>query len=384
MLSAGTINEVHDGGFDPYEQSDIWEINVPRDPEYKQTWENFCHAIKHSRRFFNEQAAALLHSILGPLTGENAASTKSAIRTISPGDADATFYRGREANTRESQNQILADPIASLGAPPTKLNRSGRMNSAGIPVFYGSFDAETCVAELRCPVGGAAVVGKFELIRPIRVLDLTLLNNAGFGISYFDPSVIQKVAYNRFIRGFHKEIRKAIVPGSETLEYLPTQFVAEYLWSKPEPALDGIIFGSAQISKRSSRNIVLFPRSSVTAPVPAPVAVPTAGQTPITTTETSTEVDGSDEITPQGELEVTDEMAIEPEHVGLDFVDFTGLIENEPGPDPTLRFLSDDTVVVSVKSIRFRTESRASNMLEYDDLFSDPDEDSDEYYDEDE
>jgi hypothetical protein len=50
------------------------------------------------------------------------------------------------------------------------------------------------------------------------------------------------------------------VPGKETLEYLPTQFVCEYLWTQAIPIFDGLIYGSSQLSN-SANNIVLFPHA---------------------------------------------------------------------------------------------------------------------------
>ena len=49
--------------------------------------------------------------------------------------------------------------------------------------------------------------------------------------------------------------------GRETLDYLPTQVIAEYLWSRAEPGIDGIVFGSAQITD-SANNVVLFPNAA--------------------------------------------------------------------------------------------------------------------------
>jgi len=131
------------------------------------------------------------------------------------------------------------------------------MNAAGIGALYGSFDRKTCIAELRSPVGGEAVIGKFEILRPIRVLDLTILETASARLSYFRPDFLEKYAYDEFVRGFHAEIKKAIIQGRETLEYLPMQFVCEYLWTQAEPKFDGLIYGSSQLSN-GANNIVLF------------------------------------------------------------------------------------------------------------------------------
>jgi hypothetical protein len=47
------------------------------------------------------------------------------------------------------------------------------MNSSGIWAFYGAFDIDTCIAELRPAVGETVISAKFNLSRPILVLDTT-------------------------------------------------------------------------------------------------------------------------------------------------------------------------------------------------------------------
>lgn len=240
--------------------SAIYTIKIPRDPAFHETWSSFKQSVKHSRRFFNEEATALLAEILTPIIAGDWPPGRSAVRTIKPTDPDHFIYRGRQANGSASQLVIHGSPIRQLSAPPPHLNLAGRMNAAGTGAFYASFDKKTCIAELRSPVGGEAVIGKFEILRPLRVLDLTILENAPASISYFQSDFIEKHAYRRFVEGFHEEIKKPIIPVQETLEYLPTQFVCEYLWTHAEPKLDGLIYGSSQLSNGAS-NIVLFPHA---------------------------------------------------------------------------------------------------------------------------
>jgi hypothetical protein len=218
--------------------------------------------LKHERRFFSTTAKKLLDEILGPILGGKASILTNAVRTIGPESDDRFIFRGRQANDELTKRVIYSAPIAQLGAPPPFLAAPGRMNPAGISVFYGSGDAVTCVAELRVPVGGAAVVGKFEIIRPVRLLDLTKLEKIRSSVSVFHPEFTRTHQYSLFIRGFHDEIKQPIIPGQENLGYLATQVVAEYLWTRSEGAVDGLIFGSSQLSGSCS-NVVLFPHACV-------------------------------------------------------------------------------------------------------------------------
>ena len=57
------------------------------------------------------------------------------------------------------------------------------MNPTGVSVFYGAFNAKTCLAEIRLPVGATAVTASFRVVRPINVLDLTVLEAHPLGFS---------------------------------------------------------------------------------------------------------------------------------------------------------------------------------------------------------
>jgi hypothetical protein len=219
---------IKDGDFDWFDDtSQGYVIRLPRDTRFAETWASFRESIQHDRRFFNDTATGLLSEILNPIVRGEWPKNISAIKSITPSSDDRFVYRGRQAIGEDARKRIYLNPIRELAAPPPRLNAAGRMNSAGISTFYGSFESRTCVAELRVPVGGEAVIGKFEIIRSV-----------------------------------HEEIKRAVVPGTESLEYLPTQFVAEFLWAHATPRLDGLIYGSSQLSD-SSKNIVLFPHATV-------------------------------------------------------------------------------------------------------------------------
>lgn len=319
--------------------SDVYKIEIPRYSGFYETWISFRESIKHSGRFFNADATALLGQILDPILNEEWPRTGSAIRTIQPTEEDRFIYRGRQANGAAARTAIFRSPIRELSAPPPHLNVAGRMNAAGIGAFYGSFDRATCIAELRVPVGGEAIVGKFEIIRPLRVLDLTALELASDDISFFEENFVEMFAYSEFVKGFHAEIRKPVVPGSETLEYLPTQFVCEYLWTQANPVFDGLIYGSSQLSNSAS-NIVLFPHAI--------------------------EVDGYDTEQP---LDVTDLTSSLSEEDSREIVWF-----NEAAPLPelvagfelsrkTLRLMPTETVVCHVQGIRYEIDERSVTRL---------------------
>jgi len=135
------------------------------------------------------------------------------------------------------------------------------MNASGISVFYGAMDPETCIAEARAPVGSYVILGRFELIKPVRLLDLDALTQIITKESWFHPEFTMRTSRAAFLAQLVREISRPIMPRDEEFEYLPTQAVAEYLASCVEPPLDGIVFHSAQTDGKG-RNIVLFHHAS--------------------------------------------------------------------------------------------------------------------------
>ena len=250
-----------DEGFDFYDDSsDHYAIRDETDDWFRRSWDGFCDDLKHRRRFFIGAHGHVLDDLLGPLIRGDW-PTGGAIRVIGPGTDYRHIHRGRLANDSAAQRRIYARRRQRLAAPAPGIAGAGRMNAAGISVFYGSFDRDTCVAELRTPVSGHAVVGRFEILKPLRVLDLTMLEDGFEALSYFDANYAQMMSYQAFMITFHEAVRKAVLPGQEALDYLPTQVIAEYLWSQDAAPIDGVIFGSSQISD-SANNIVLFPHAA--------------------------------------------------------------------------------------------------------------------------
>src|SRR3954470_5589142 len=77
----------------------------------------------------------------------------------------------RDADTVRAMER----PDLEVGPPPPARAMAGRMNARGISVFYGALEAATAVAEVRPPVGSKVLVVRFEILRPVRLLDVEAL-----------------------------------------------------------------------------------------------------------------------------------------------------------------------------------------------------------------
>lgn len=224
-------------------------------------WQNFKTDILHGRRFFNATAKPFLDWLFSD------AETLSSYYTVRQGsqkvvrtlDTGTFFYRARRCDSWPAVQKILKDAKSQLAPPPREFAIAGRMNPAGVPFFYGAFDRSTCVAELRPPVGGNVVSGKFILNRPLRVFDFVSLDKiyTGGADSYFAESYLDDSHRKAFLRKFHTTISFPVLPDDEN-EYVVTQVIAEYLASQFPSGLDGVIFYSAQCREEDARNIVIF------------------------------------------------------------------------------------------------------------------------------
>lgn len=218
--------------------------------EYDFGWERFSTRIKHERRFFDDEARGLLEMLIGEKDSDGA--KELPITEIGAAGELEILFRARPAASEAEALQILKSPESELGPPPAAEATPGRMNPAGIPVFYGALSAETAIAEVRPSVGGLVVVGQFRPKKTLRLLDLTRLNEVKSAGSIFAPDYGERTTRLAFLSGFHTLIAKAVQPHDEPIEYIPTQVVAEYVSSAL--GLDGIIYGSAQVGALPDEN----------------------------------------------------------------------------------------------------------------------------------
>jgi hypothetical protein len=228
-----------------------------------EMWNRFKFDISHRQRFFNDDALDRLEQIFSELHHQQDKSGRSPIYSVSPGENDWTVYRARRIDDEKSRKLACEIPQIHLAPPPDRLRKAGRLNASGVCCFYGAFDLETCLSELRPPVGSHVVTAAFELVEPITVLDMTLFKETVKRRSIFSPVRQERLNQWGFMQFFRSEITKPILPDDEIFDYIPTQAVAEFIHvklagklGKPMRRIDAIIYESAQRPK--GLNIALF------------------------------------------------------------------------------------------------------------------------------
>jgi hypothetical protein len=141
----------------------------------------------------------------------------------------------------------MKHPDREVGPPPTKQAVAGRMNAAGISVFYGATAPSVALAEARPPVGSKVLVACFEIIRPLKLLDLVAMTDISDEPgSLFDDAHRRCLKQAQFLRGLTVRLSRPVMRDDQILDYLPTQAIADFLAAEATPPLDGIIYPSVQ------------------------------------------------------------------------------------------------------------------------------------------
>ena len=358
-----------DGDDDPYDSDAHYVAKEPDDWDLRETWSAFCRQIRSRARFFSAAAEAALRSIFRDLDSHRTYDGRSVVLEISPTDEERCFWRARKAQSIEELKVILKSPTAEMGPPPSRYATGGRMNAQGIPVFYGAFDADTCVAEVRAPVGSHVVVAKFELLRPVRLLDFDALSEVYVPRSHFDPDYREQQGRAAFLAHLVREIGMPIMPQDEALEYLPTQAVAEFLANRTTPRFDGIVFRSTQTGQ-AGRNVVLFNHACGLVRSPLPDGAEVEVYVP-STREEDENVLGFVTIWESLPPEPAVDEKLSPERTGSRYFMPTALsvmswddpewgLSDDPASDgePALRLDDDSLVVREIRGVQYQSNSR--------------------------
>jgi hypothetical protein len=225
---------------------------------------------------------------------------------------------------------------------------AGRMNARGISVFYGASSADTALSEVRPPVGSQVAIARFEIIRPLRLLDVEALRKIQATGSIFDPDYIHRIQLAEFMENLSRRITRPVMPHEEALEYLATQAVADYLAT--EAKVDGIIFPSVQ-EGHGSLNVVLFHHASRVEDVPLPEG-----------TELEAMTDTSDEEGPRPDYRVWEVVPKKTQDAKVFSADPFGMLtrsinfEKHDFRTAALRIDLKSITVHHVKAVKFKTE----------------------------
>lgn len=247
-----------EGPFDEdahYQEADI------NDAEFRAAWKHFEQELTTETRFFNKAAEAVLAMVFQDIAVAKNKIGQTIIRTCGPGTGLTALYRARVFTSDGKLEDAIKSPDREVGAPPTWAAAAGRMNARGISVFYGATEETIALAEVRPPVGSRVAVGRFEIIRSVRLLDVAALQSLIVEGSVFNPQYARQLERARFLKRLGARITMPVMPDDEAMSHLVTQAMADYLVGRTDLNLDGILYPSVQADE-VGHNVVLFHRSA--------------------------------------------------------------------------------------------------------------------------
>lgn len=247
----------------PFADDAHYEEIMPGDEEWQEDWRYFERTIKSEARFFNRIAAAQLSALFDDIDQFRTRDGDALVVDAGPDTPLNELFRARPFQSDKRLKSALMRPDRELSAPSSRLATPGRMNARGISTFYGATEPHIALAEVRPPVGSQVAIARFEIIRPLRLLDLNKLEELSESGSIFDPGYARRLGRMMFLRKLTGRIARPVMPDDQDSEYLATQAIADYLATEGKVPLDGIIFPSVQAGNEGV-NVVLFRKASRT------------------------------------------------------------------------------------------------------------------------
>lgn len=210
-------------------------------------WETFKYICKFYNRYFDlggqistrEHILSSLDNIFNKMQVQLPSNT--------------TLFRGRHYELQDGKNLKDIDLLKEISPPPRDNSKNSRMSPAGISYTYLGSRIKTCLYEIRFNKSDKILIGKFTTKKELKILDLT--QEPKFpATSCFSPEYDNCEKWlGDFVEEFKDEISMPISDNDKSLEYVPTQILAEYIRKKQ---FDGIKFRSSLYPK--GVNYVLF------------------------------------------------------------------------------------------------------------------------------
>lgn len=339
----------------PFEVDSHYEEKGPDGARWHQKWRNFESSMKTEARYFSRTASTVLQSVFAGIERMKSRDGRPLVIDAGPDTALTELYRARTFQADEPLLDALKRPDLHLGPPPSNYAAAGRMNARGISVFYGANDPLVALAEVRPPVGSRVAVARFEIARPIRLLDLTALGAVTNRGSLFDPDFADLVERSTFLQSLSRRITIPVMPDDEAFEYLPTQAIADFLATENETSIDGIVYPSVQAAT-GKLNVVLFHKAARVQQLAIPPGTEINGWLGHSG-EDGWEVDYSvsEQVPPDNQKK---------EPLPTDFDPFFGdlrvaMIDDDSGREVTLRVDPESLRVHSVQAVSFSTNDES-------------------------
>lgn len=161
------------------------------------------------------------------------------------------------ARLHYSGNQKVFETL-DMGCPDPQIVSAGRGNPLGIPYLYLSLNLQTTIYEVRATYLDEVSIGIFSPKSNANIILVDFTESAS-AFSKVD-SILEYTKGMLLKRNISSDLSKPIRRYDSEIEYIPTQFICEYI-RYIAPHTDGIIFNSS--IHVGGKNIVLFDQKKV-------------------------------------------------------------------------------------------------------------------------
>lgn len=191
------------------------------DEVQEAVWQQFTEEIKNVNRFF-------INSIIDTELLRELLSSH-----VRPHRRGKCFYRSRIS----SRDKLECD---EMGKPPYELATAGRANPKGISYLYVSNDEITTLYETRASLLDHVTVATFRLADDLNIIDLKDENSVSPIL--LEDSIEKYMSYRNYLLKLGQELSKPIRKQDSELDYLPTQYLCEFIKSL---GYDGVEYKSS-------------------------------------------------------------------------------------------------------------------------------------------
>ena len=185
-------------------------------------WDVFVREIKFKNRFFIENKINL--TLLEELFKRNEKPYKKG----------KIFHRARICDGEQMYDK------ERMGKPPVEKSTAGRANPKGISYLYVSNDWETTLYETRASLYDYVTIAEFKISKDINVLNLR--DTSKISPFTLDDDIGEYLKHKKYLSKLEKELSKPIRRQDSELDYLPTQYLCEFIKSV---GFDGVEFRSS-------------------------------------------------------------------------------------------------------------------------------------------
>lgn len=223
------------------------------DNEASQFWSSFVEEVTHHNRFYpNHPLLPFLSNYLETHASYLEANTiLYRARTIDYERVDAECTGFVKFIHHEDYGAFEGYDEKNSYVPPSSIVPAGRANPEQIAYLYATKEIITAIGEIRPRIFDHISVAKIQLLKRIRLADLT-------GVDESSKSSLEHAKIAEIVRAFSK-------PSKSALDYVPTQYIAEYIKAL---GFDGLAFNSSFVP--GGTNVTIYDPGSAKAIASAP------------------------------------------------------------------------------------------------------------------